>query len=65
MLGANLNYGEEMHQSRILGAWSNMIGYEMRFFTVWGFILRPRLFKGRRTSSMVVNTETLFVWGVL
>ena len=26
---ASLNYGEEVHQSRILGEWSNTIGYEM------------------------------------
>jgi hypothetical protein len=28
-LRANLGYGEEVHQSRILGEWINMIGYKM------------------------------------
>ena len=26
-----LDYNEEVHRSRILGEWSNMIGYEMGF----------------------------------
>ena len=30
-LRASLDYGEEVHQSRILREWSNMIGYEMSF----------------------------------
>ena len=28
-IGAGLIHNEEMHQSRILGEWSNMIGYNM------------------------------------
>jgi hypothetical protein len=29
MLRAGLNYGEEVHHSRISGEWSNMIGFGM------------------------------------
>ena len=44
-LGASLDYGEEMHMSRILGKWSNMIGYEMGSSTA-------RVYTMAKTSPM-------------
>ena len=53
MLRAGLHYGEEeVHQLRILGEWSNMIGYEMGSSTPRGL-----------HYNMVVNTLTFFCLG--
>ena len=32
-----LDYGEEVHHTRILREWSNMIGHKMGSLFAWGF----------------------------
>lgn len=48
---ANLDYRDKVYQSWIFGEWSDMIGYENRFFINSGFSYNHDFF-GWRTSSM-------------
>ena len=69
MLRASLDYNEEVHQSIILGGWSNMIGSENGFFTSQG-TLWPKTspvenFKYGWKIDMVANKATFFARGVL
>ena len=66
---ANLDCGEEVHRSRILGEWSNMTSYKM-------FVPKDEAYTTAMTSpvenfkhgwkyDMGVNLATLFTKGIL
>ena len=59
-LRAVLDYGEEVHWSRVLGERSNMIGYKMCLHQS-GFTLRPKIFWWR-ISSMDERMTWLPTW---
>ena len=64
MLNASLDYGVEVHQSRMLGEWNNMIGYEMgsslsRVYTT-AKISPVENFKHEWKNDMVATMATFF-----
>jgi hypothetical protein len=66
---AGLDYGEKVHWSRILGEWSNMIGYKMGS-SLTGVCAMAKTspvenFKHRWRNVMVVHMATFFAKGVL
>jgi hypothetical protein len=69
MLRAGLNYGEEVHHSRISGEWSNMIGFGMNS-SLAKVYTTPKTFAEENSkhgwkNDMVVNMATFFVREVL
>ena len=68
-LRADLDYGEEVQQSRTLGEWANLIGYKMgsslaKVYTLTKISMVEN-FKHGWKIDMVVNMPTLFAKEVL
>ena len=58
-----MGYSEEVHWSRSLGEWSNIVGYEMEILMVGVYTTAKTFavenFKHGRNHDMVVNMTTL------